>query len=44
VIRGVVEIIPTGLNFRPASEAAEAGVGRILANELKYIRVYLGTT
>jgi hypothetical protein len=41
---GAIEIIPIGLNFRPASEGAKRGLRRILVNGLKEIRIYLGTT
>jgi hypothetical protein len=41
---GAIEIIPTGLNFRPAPEAAKRGCRRILTNDIKEIRVYLGIT
>jgi hypothetical protein len=37
---GGVEIIPIGLNFRPASEADFARLRRILVNGLKEIRIY----
>jgi hypothetical protein len=41
---GVVQIIPTGLNFRPARDGSKRGYAEFLTNGIKEIRAYSGTT